>query len=145
VRDFGPLDTDNFSMQVSVKHIEKFPAPCQGGQALIRGRYGIIRFPFNIPGCVGKMHVTAGDVFQQGADHDMSVLGADYNDWQSVRLEVFDRNVNIQIGTNPPYTLSYTDTLGELVGIWFQFAGPGSIDTIHLMNKQGQIIYEETF
>ena len=36
-------------------------------------------------------------------------------------------------------------TLGELVGIWFQFGGLGSIDTIQLSNAQGQMIYEENF
>lgn len=145
VRDFGPLDVDNFTLEASVMHIEKFDAPCQGAQILIRAKQGIIRFPFDIPGCVGAMNVTASEVFQRGEDHDLSPLGADYSSWQSVRLDVKDRNVKIQIGTNPPYQMSYTEPLGRLVGLWFQFGGLGSIDSIRLSNPQGQVVYEENF
>ena len=145
VRNFGSLYVDNFSMDAVVKHTEKFAAPCQGGQVLIRARYGIVRFPFNTPGCVGTMHVTAGDVFQRSEEHDMSALGADYNNWQAVKLIVQDGNVRIKIGTNPFYSLSYSNTLGELVGIWFLFDGIGAVDLVKLYDDQERLIYEDAF
>lgn len=145
VRDFGPIDVDNFTLEASILHSERFDAPCQGAQILVRARYGIIRFPFDRPGCVGAMHVTAGDVFLEGKNNDLSSLGADFNNWQSVRLEVKARKVKIQIGTNAPYELSYSKPLGGLVGMWFEFVGIGAIDSIRLRNAQDQLVYEENF
>ena len=61
VQDFGALRMDNFSMDVVLSHIKGQPTrPCQGAQLTIRGEEGMIRFPFDIPGCTGLMHVIAG-------------------------------------------------------------------------------------
>ena len=53
--------------------------------------------------------------------------------------------LSIQIGTNPPYTLSFMRDMGKVVGLWFEFSGYGSIDEIALKDGNGRVIYEEMF
>ncbi len=146
VQDFGPLHTDNFTMEAIIRHIKPDTRrPCQGGQVNIRGEDGFFNFPFDIPGCAGVMHVFAGDVHHAGDSHDLSTLGTDYSNWQSVSMTVKDKQVSIQIGTNPPYTLAFEREMGKFVGLWFQFVGRGEIDEIRLKDGNGRVIYEETF
>lgn len=146
VEDFGPLQTENFSMEAVIRHIKpRTTKPCRGAQVTIRGEDGMIRFPFDIPGCAGMMHVVAGNEYHTGEDHDMSPLGADYANWQSISLKVEDKNVRIQIGTNIPYELSYSNEMGKVVGLWFEFSGQGAIDELRLKDGNDRVIYEETF
>ena len=146
VQDFGPLRTDNFSMKAVISHLKaEAKRPCQGGQVTIRGEDGMIRFPFDVPGCTGLMHVIAGDVHHAGDRNDLSTLGADYSSWQEVKLDVREKNVSIQIGTNPPYTFAYNHDMGKVVGVWFQFVGRGMIDDFQLSDPDGQVIYSEGF
>ena len=146
VQDFGPLMMDNFSLEASVSHQKpEIRRPCQGGQVTIRGEDGMIRFPFDIAGCTGLMRVIAGDVHHTGEEHDLSALGADYASWQLVKLDVKDKTVRIQIGTNPPYTFAYTYDMGKVVGMWFQFVGRGALDQVRLHDENGRMMYEEVF
>ena len=146
VQDFGPLKMSDFSLEAVVSHIKSEPLrPCQGGQVTIRGEDGMIRLPFDIPGCTGLMHVTAGDVHLEGQSNDLSALGADYSSWQLVKLDVKDKSVRIQIGTNQPFDFDYSYEMGKVVGIWFQFVGRGMIDEVRLTDEDGRIMYEEMF
>ena len=146
VQEFGALHMDNFSMEAVVMHIKSEPRrPCQGGQITIRGEYGVIRFPFDIPGCTGLMHVIAGDKHLTGESNDLSSLGADYANWQHITLDVEEKDVRIQVGTNPPLHVVYTDDLGKVVGVWFQFVGRGMIDEIRFNDPNGRKIYHELF
>lgn len=146
VQDFGPLRMDNFSMDFVLAHVKSEPMrPCQGAQITIRGEDGMIRFPFDIPGCTGLMHVIGGDVHLNGESTDLTVLGADFATLQHVTLDVRDKEVRIQIGTNPPFTFSYTHDMGKVVGMWFQFSGQGMLDEIQLKDPEGRVVYEEKF
>ena len=146
VQDFGPLQSENFSMEAVMRHLKPNTSkPCRGAQLTIRAEQGIIRFPFDIPGCAGAMHVVAGDEYHTGEDHDMGPLGADYANWQSISVKVVDKNVRIQIGTNIPYELSYSNEMGKVVGLWFVFSGQGALDELRLKDGNDRVIYEETF
>lgn len=146
VQDFGPLQSSNFSMEAVISHIKSEPIrPCQGGRVTIRGEDGMIQVPFDIPGCTGLMHVTAGDTYLTGESNDLSSLGADYSSWQLVQLRIENKEVTIQIGTNQPFSFNYTYEMGKVVGIWFQFVGRGMVDEIRLSDEHGRILYEELF
>ena len=146
VQDFGPLHTDNFKMEAVIRHIK--PAvqrPCRGAQFMIRAENGMINFPLDVAGCAGVMHVMAGEVHHDGEKYDLSALGADYSSWQQISLDVKDKKIRFQVGTNAPYTLEFTDDMGKLVGLWFHFAGQGMIDEVTLSDGQDRIIYKESF
>ena len=146
VQDFGPLLMENFTLKAVVLHEKpEVRRPCQGGQVTVRGEDGMIRFPFDIPGCTGMMSVSAGEVHISSETHDLSPLGADYSTWQLVNLDVKEKNVRIQIGTNPPLELSYSHDMGKVVGLWFQFVGRGAIDEVSLSDGNRRIMYEEKF
>lgn len=146
VQDFGPLHSDNFTMEAVVRHIKADTRrPCRGAQVTIRAEDGMIRFPFDIPGCAGAMHVFAGETHHPGDKHDLSVLGADYSNWQAIKLEVKEKHVQIQVGTNPPYAMSFTRDMGKVVGMWFEFSGHGALDEIRLKDGNDRVIYEEGF
>ncbi len=146
VQDFGPLHSDNFSMETVVRHEKPLAlGPCAGAQITIRAVEGVLKFPLDVPGCAGDMHVIGGEMHQTGDSYDFGNLGADYSSWQEVSLSVEDRDVTIQVGTNPPYTFSYTRNMGKVVGMWFEFSGYGAIDEVTLKDGNGRIIYEEAF
>ncbi len=146
VQDFGPLHTDNFSLEAIIKHFKpESIRPCRGAQLTVRAEMGAFTIPFDVKGCAGFMHLSASEVRQSGENHDLSNLGAAFENWQAVSLSVVDKDVTIQIGTNPPHTLSFTEDMGKVVGIWFQFAGRGALDEVRLKDGNGRVMYEELF
>lgn len=146
VQDFGPLHTDNFSLEAVVKQFKpESTRPCVGAQMTIRGEMGAFVVPFDVKGCAGFFRLSAGDVMQSGKNYDLGNLGAEFGNWQDVSLTVKDKAVTIQIGTNPPYELAFTNDIGKVVGLWFLFAGRGALDEIRLKDGNDRVIYEALF
>lgn len=146
VRDFGDVHTDRFSLETAVRREmpdDRFP--CQGAQLTVMGEYNMLLIPFGNPGCVGAMSLILGDVFVDGRTHDLSPLGTDLSTWQTLRLNVDNRDVTIQIGTNPPYTQRFQTDLGKVVGLSYHFAGVGAIDYVKVFDAKGESVYNDSF
>ncbi|MEM8488070.1 MAG: hypothetical protein AAF564_21145 [Bacteroidota bacterium] len=111
----------------------------------IRGESGVFEIPLGIKGCAGVMHLSAANIHHSGENYDLGNLGADYGNWQTISLDVKDKVVNIQIGTNPPYALEFTRDIGKVVGMWFLFSGRGALDEVRLKDGNGRVIYESLF
>lgn len=146
VRDFGDVHTDHFALETAVRREmpdERYP--CQGSHLVVMGEHHMLQVPFGNPGCVGAMNMILGDVFVEGATHDLSALGTDLSTWQRIQLRVQDREVTIQVGANPAYTQRFQTDVGKVVGLSYQFEGVGAIDYVNLMDAEGQSIYTDSF
>ena len=146
VRDFGLLDTDNFSLETAIRRqVDDGRYPCQRAEIIVMGEQNSLIIPMSIPGCVGEMKLRLGNVLVSGVTNDLSMFGTDLSVWQPVRLTVSDGNVRIQVGSNAPYRYPLASDVGRVVGLGYRFEGMGAIDYVTLQDGQGHTVYEEAF
>ena len=134
VGNLSHLSGDDLSTTFRLINTSTLNGPCKGTEVILRGNKSLIYFSMGIPGCAGKMHVMASDVYLDGSNNDLSTLGADFTQWQDIRVSTQNKTLTIQTGTNPPFEVAYTEDIGHLVGIWFRFEGSGAIDELQLQN-----------
>ena len=146
VRDYGDVSADAFSVSLDVKNEAKIGQfPCKGGEVYVGGERGMMGFAFAIPGCTGNLHLTASDVYLRGNVNDLSALSANVQDWQTVQMQAADNELTIQIGGNEPFTVSYNQDTGRVVGLLVRFEGAGSVDNVVLKNGDRRVVFEDYF
>ena len=146
VEDFGPLDANHFTLETRIKNdFAQGEAVCQTSQVNVICSRGHFSIPLAIPGCVGELTMALGKERITGKTHDLSFLGADLSEWQTLRCEVRDRQVTLLLNGQPVYKGTYPDDVGKVVGLRYRFHGPGAVDYVRLWNRQGKAVYEEEF
>ena len=146
VGDFSDVSGDHFMLETRI--INNSPPgtyPCKRGQVNIRGENSLIQVSIGIAGCAATLHLVAGDVYMHGSNKDLSALGADFSQWQDVRITVMDQQLSIQIGSNPPLETTYEKPIGKVVGIWYGFEGSGAVDALRLQDHNGVTTYASEF
>ena len=144
VRDFGTLSTDNFSLETAVRNENPF-SPCRGGMLEIQGEHGRIRIPFGLTRCVEGMFLIAGELRHEAPQYDLSAFTGDYSSWRHVQIQVEQRHLRVKIDNKKPYELLYKKNLGQVRGIWFKFAGHGSVDYVRVTDDHDRLIIEDLF
>jgi len=76
---------------------------------------------------------------------DLSILGQDFSDWKTIKLEVKNQKVSAYYESKKLYTKTYTGSVDKIYGIVQTFKGSGSMDWVKLYNGDGKLIYSEDF
>ncbi len=106
---------------------------------------------FMSAGCTYYSSIGAVDSYDSGGysssvpSSDLSVLGQDFSDWKTIKLEVKNHKVSAYYEGTKLYTKEYLGQVGKIYGIAQSFKGSGSIDWIKLYNGDGQLVYSEDF
>jgi hypothetical protein len=146
VRMFDSLHTDRFSLEATLRQdLDDGRYACKHVRIAIDAEKNALMIPLSIPGCVGDMGIMLGNTFLHGSTNDLSALGTDLSTWQRLHVEVKDRNVRIQVGSNPPFNARFTEDIGYIAGLSFHFEGTGAVDYVALKDEHGETVYEETF
>ncbi|MEM6645349.1 MAG: hypothetical protein AAF730_03770 [Bacteroidota bacterium] len=119
--------------------------PCGHAEVAVLGERGAIQIPLGNPGCIGEMGLLLGMRYLDGTTNDLSAFGADLSTWQRVRIEAARDTVQIQVGTNPPFTAPFEADIGGVVGLRFRFEGAGAVDVVTLRDADGEVVYDEAF
>ena len=77
------------------------------------------------------------DVYLDGKSHDLSALSADFSEAVPFRIDVQDKHVEVVVNGEIVYTNSYSDSMGEVVGLRFKFIGLGEVQSFKLINEEG--------
>jgi len=145
IRDFEHISSDSFTLQARLRLDSLQNIPCPRAQVTILTEEDIFYLQLTIPGCVGKLYLGMGETRQGAESHDLSALGCNLYEWQTVQIHNKGKQVTISLNHQPVHTISYKKDFGKIVGIVFNFISPGAIDDVSLQNGQGDVIYETAF
>lgn len=146
VDDFNSIDEENFILETRLKNsLEEGAMVCQVVQVNILFEKGLISIPFCHPGCVSNIHLHISEIFKDGKQNDLSAFGIDLSKWNSIKIELKNKIVDIYVGGKPVYKLSFQDALGKLAGFHYRFDGSGAIDQLKVYTNQNELVYSEGF
>jgi hypothetical protein len=145
IRDFDHVRSDSFTLRARLKLDSTQSRPCPRAQVTIVTEEDIFYLQLTTPGCVGELYLGMGETRESGKENDLSALGCNVYDWQTVQVQNNGKQVTISLNNRPIHTLSYKKDFGKIEGIVFNFTNPGAIDDVSLQNGEGEMIYETGF
>ncbi|MCY1720075.1 hypothetical protein OU798_06960 [Prolixibacteraceae bacterium Z1-6] len=139
-------DSDNFTFETRIKNSLKEGArTCQFCEISIFCEFGRHFLQFCDPGCIGSLYLKFGDEYTSGKNNDLSVFGTDLNEWNDVKMEFKNKMVSVFLNGKEIYKTSYGNSNGDIKGIFYRFAGSGSVDYIRLYDSEKELIFDEEF
>ncbi len=146
VRPFGGLQSDNFTLETSIKNIyADGAAVCASSKVFVLCSKGAFIIPFSIPGCVGNINLKLSERYYEGRSNDLSRFGADLSLWNKVIVEVKNRNVKIFLNGTLVREETYKEDAGEVVGLRFGFLGAGAVGQVKLLDGNKGLVYDDEF
>jgi len=67
------------------------------------------------------------------------------NYWNKLKISVKDKIATIWLNDKEIFKTSYTNSNGRIKGIYYHFAGCGSVDFARLYDAEGELIFDEEF
>ncbi len=139
-------NTDSFAFETALKNgMDEGGITCQKCQILFLGTHGMHMLSLSDNGCIGTINQNFGDNFINGQKNDLSAFGTNLNEWQTVKLKIQNKVVEVNVGDNKAYKTSYERSIGKLIGITFAFSGCGSVNYLTLKNSKDEVFFTESF
>jgi len=144
VKPFGNLQSDNFSLESSIKNIySEGPAVCKTAKIFILCSNGAFIVPVTLPGCIASVNLKANDNYLDGRSNDLSSFAADLANWTNVKIEVKNRVMKVLLNDKLIREEVYKEDAGEVVGFRFSFLGAGAVKNLKLTDANGVIQYKD--
>jgi hypothetical protein len=145
IREFPGINADNFTLDCTLRNTSTSgQSACAKADLTILGNGTAIIIPIVNTGCISDMGILTGETWVSGKDHDLSAFGTDMSQFQNLRCSVKDRFLRIYLNNKQIFEFKQAHTMGRIVGIRFEFEGPGQIKNYKL-ETPGGAIYEEQF
>ena len=145
VREFPGINADNFSVDCTLRNTSTAgQSACGKADLTILGNGTAIVIPIVNKGCIADMGVLTGEYWVGGNDHDLSAFGTDMSKFQNLRCTVKDHYLKIFLNNKQIFEWKQEHTMGRIVGIRFEFEGPGEVKNYKL-ETPGGAVYEEKF
>lgn len=137
IDDLGNISGDNFTLEATLQTtFDDRWAVCQKIRIYFLAKEGAMIIPFSKIGCSSDNNIMLNDVYLNGKENDLSALSADFSTPTQLKVEVKNKVVTVSIAGEEIYTLGYTDTMGNLVGLRFKFLGLGEVIDYKLFDQQ---------
>ena len=143
--EFENLSSGNFTFESRLKLDSIFNYSCPQITICILGHGEMNQIPLTIKGCAGNSSLKIGNTIKEGSSNDLSSLGADVYDWQHVKIVARDFQAYIFLNDELVYTMTFSEDIGEISGINFNFTGTGIIDFVRLYNNDDLLVYGTDF
>jgi hypothetical protein len=144
VKDFGPIYSDNFVFETSLKNDYREGASiCQLTKIYILCEGTAVGIPLCAKGCISNIDLLFTNFYTSGKQEDLSAFGVDFNAFVKVRVESKNRVGRIFLNDKLVYTVDKDLIKAKIIGIDFSFQGTGSVDYVKLSN--GKVNYEDNF
>lgn len=96
-------------------------------------------------GCEKYGRYKLGEIYRDGENNDLSLLGRNIFEWQKVDIRVKDKEAQIFVNDTLIYTEKFKKDFGDIVGLFYIFEGTGYIDYVNLTDEKGNIAFEDDF
>jgi hypothetical protein len=145
IREFPGINADNFSMDCTLRNTSTpGQSACAKADLTILGNGTAIVIPIVNKGCISDMGILTGETWVGGKDHDLSAFGTDMSQFQNLRCTVKNHYLKIYLNNKQIFEFKQEHTMGRIVGIRFEFEGPGEVKNYKLETPGGGV-YEEKF
>jgi hypothetical protein len=131
---------DNLQVEIILKNDYRAGLTvCRNVQIILIGSEGFFSIPMSMPGCVGDTQLRFSDVIKDGKDHNLSAFGCDLDQWQQLKIRVFNQQVSLYIGENLVDSFDYRISAGIFYGVRIKSKGAGQIKSICVKNSSDDI------
>lgn len=135
-------DSDNFVFETSFKSTaHENGIYCNITQFQIAGSNGMIRFKFVSPGCSMWVLNNVSEQVFDGSKSNLSQFVTNLNTWNKVKLINHNKHVSLFLNDKRLFDSTYTQALGEIQGLFFEFKGNGFIKNCNLRTPDGKSLY----
>jgi hypothetical protein len=150
VRDFHGVTSSNFDLETRLRcerltTMKTTPIPCPQIELMLITEENVFFVPLTTKGCIGELDLLIGDVYKDGKENDLSALGTDPYEWQTLRIMNEDKRTTIFLNGARVHDLTYTKDFGDIKGMILTFTGPGAVDYVRIMDLEGRMVYGDEF
>ncbi|MEM9868806.1 MAG: hypothetical protein AAF765_14020 [Bacteroidota bacterium] len=145
VRDFKGLASDAFVLETKVRFENTKNLTCPFLEVKWIDEKDASWVGIIDKGCESNLNLKLGDNFFMGSENDFSLLGANMDEWQ--HLKIISNNNIVQFYINDTLCLEnqFTGAQGDIMGLIFTFTGSGSLDYVYLKDLEGNTRYADDF
>ena len=143
-RDFGVTD-DNFSVKTIFKSDSIKATSCPRMEIMLVFEANIFWVSLIKKGCEYYANYKIGEIYADGKNNDLSLLGCNIYEWQDLEFTVHQKLSEVKLNGKPIIHQKYVQDFGEMVGIIYTFDGLGSVDFISVSGADGKIVYQDDF
>jgi len=145
VRDFGNLNSDNFSVETKFRVDSNEKVICPGFELVIATEENIFFVRLMGRGCERDAGIKMGENFREGLNSDLAVFGRNLHEWQDLKIKVVAKTATIYFDDQVAYTLSFKQDFGKVVGLIYNFNSPGEVDYVKLRDAGNNSVYNDDF
>ena len=133
---------DDFVFETTFKNkLHEDGIYCNSTKFQIAGTNSIIRFMFVNQGCsFGVLNNLSEQVFN-GSKSNLSQFVIDLRKWNTVKLINHHKHVSLFVNNKLLFEGTYTQPLGEIKGLFLEFAGNGFVKNCDLKTHEGKSLY----
>lgn len=122
---------DNFKSEFIIKNPKnKQPSLCRNSFLELLGSNGRIKFNFVYPGCSYWLKAILSEKKLGPNDYDISGFTVDLSQWKTIEINNTNKHITVLLDTKRIFEATYTETIGELLGVNVMFNGTGMIKRI---------------
>lgn len=145
VREFPGIRADDFVLECTLRNTSTTgQSVCGKADLTILGAGAAIIIPIVNKGCIADIGILTGYNWIDGKDHDLSAFGCDFTRFQNLKCCVKNRRLKIFLNNKQIMDVEQKHSIGRVVGIRFEFEGPGQVKHYKLETPGAQA-YEEKF
>jgi len=136
-KDISGFSTTNFEFETEVKsNFSAGKGACQKVNILLHAKNGFLLIPLSKPECVGDLFLAAFGANAASQAEDLSGFGCNLSEWVKVRVSCINGLIRFFVDGSLAYETSIEDPVDEIVGVQYQFEGPGSLRNTRLISGQ---------
>lgn len=142
--NYSPLkqNADNFIFETTFKKgLQSNAISCNGLVFKISGSKNYIRFNFVNPGCSSRITNVISEKTLKGTNNNLSPFVMDFQKWNTLKLINRDKKLTLFVNESPIYETNYTNSLGDIRGVFVEFERNGLIKNCRLSSLNNNIYY----
>lgn len=137
------INGDNFKLKALLKNPDEWPgATCNSVYLIITGKKEYIQLHFANPGCSYWIHCRISEKRLDKRNENLKNFTFDLSKWQNFHVENKDKHIRIFVNNILRYTTSYTESIGEIMGVTIKFQGNGYLKEYSLSDLTGKEIFK---
>ena len=134
---------DNFKIETTLKNSDEWPgATCNSVYLYVEGKKESIQLHFANPGCSYWIHCRISEKKLDKRNENLKNFTFDMTKWQHFRIENKDKTIRVFVNNTLRFTTSYTESIGEIMGVTIKFQGNGSLKNYQLTDLGGNDIFK---
>jgi hypothetical protein len=150
VRDFEGVNSNDFDLETKFRceklsETDAMVVPCPQIELMLITEQNVFFIPVTSKGCVGELELLVGEVYKGGKDNDLSALGTDPYEWQTLRIKNQNKHTAIFLNGSLAHELEYKQDFGDIKGLIYTFTGSGAIDYVRIQDEDGKLVYADDF